>query len=135
MNTEQAIVLDTNILVAAGFNPHSSAARIVQAVRTGDMQLVWHPRTHAEAKKIIRQIPSLSWGRFEDLFTPDGKYEGAIVPEAYPMINDYDDRKFAALAAATGAILVSNDRHLLSVRERLPITVLSAQELAHHAGA
>lgn len=130
MNAPSPVVLDTNIFVAAGFNPQSNAARIVQRIRDGELRLIWHAHIRAETKKIIRQIPPLSWNRFESLFTPEGKYDGPITPEDYGMVADPADRKFAALAAATNAILVSNDRHLLSVRDQFSITVLTPKELA-----
>lgn len=132
MTNVQPVVLDTNVFVAAGFNPHSHAAHVLQQVRDGDLRVVWHPRTRAETKRIIRQIPPLSWGQFEDIFTPEGRYDGPLSLERYTAITDSDDRKFAALAAAMDAILVTNDRHLLSVRDKLPLQVVSTKEFAQH---
>ena len=47
-------------------------------------------------------------------------------PERFDFISDPDDRKFAALAHAALAALVSNDEHLLGVRDRIGATVLSS---------
>jgi predicted nucleic acid-binding protein len=49
-------------------------------------------------------------------FRPEWKYTGATGPDAFGEVEDPDDRKFAALAAASGAVLVTNDRHLLAHR-------------------
>jgi predicted nucleic acid-binding protein len=40
-------------------------------------------------------------------------------------VTDPDDRTFAALAHAAGAILISNDDDLLRHRDRLGVTVLT----------
>ncbi len=124
------VVLDTNIFVAAGFNPRSSAAHIIEAARRGDVIVVWHASTRAETRAILEQIPPLSWARFADLFDPIHEYTGELDPDAFQQVIDPDDRKFAALAAATNAILVSNDAHLLAIRDALPIPVRASRELA-----
>ena len=41
------IVIDTNVFVAAGFNPRSAAARILAGVRDGRFQLIWNEPTLA----------------------------------------------------------------------------------------
>ena len=40
-----AVVLDTNVLVAAGFNPRSASARIVNAVKQGKLHMLWNEAT------------------------------------------------------------------------------------------
>ncbi len=124
------VVLDTNVLVAAGFNPRSSAARIVEAVRRGELALVWHAATRAESRAIIEQIPPLDWASVADLFDPAQEHLGPLDADAFTQIADPDDRKFAALASAAGAVLVSNDAHLLAVRESLSFPVRTSHELA-----
>src|SRR6266536_2887956 len=42
------VVLDMNVFVAAGFNPGSHSARIVEAVRNGRLRMVWDNATQAE---------------------------------------------------------------------------------------
>ena len=121
------VILDTNIWVAAGFNPRSSSARIIQSIRGGAIQLVWDEATKAETKKILDQIPPLSWREFRGLFEPAAKFTGQTQPQDFGVIADPDDRKFAALAAA-GAGLISNDAHLLSVRHKLANHILTPEE-------
>lgn len=122
------VILDTNVLVAAGFNPHSSSAKIIASIRAGKTTLVWNRSTLAESKAIIEQIPPLVWKQFSNLFSPEWEFQGETHPENFIEIEDPDDRKFAALAAATQATLISNDEHLLSVRNQLKIRILTPKE-------
>ena len=119
------VVLDTNVFVAAGFNPRSASARIVAAVREGRLAMVWNRATRAESKKIVSQIPPIHWQDFEALFREEYEYPGDTYPETFAHVEDPDDRKFAALADFAGAVLISNDDHLLAVRGTLGIPVMT----------
>lgn len=112
----QRLVLDTNVFVGAGFNPGSSSARILRAAREGACELVWNDATRRETQMILDRIPRLDWEDVAALFRPEWQYDGETHPEQFGHVPDADDRKFAALAAASGAILVSSDRHLLAHR-------------------
>src|SRR5690349_8009401 len=109
---KEKVVVDTNILIAAGFNRSSSSARIVQGIEDGQLDMVWNEGTRREAKKLLNQIPPLAWGRIEGLFQRRTEFKGET-PGNFELVKDPDDRKFAALASAAGAILISNDEHLL----------------------
>lgn len=122
------VVLDTNILVAAGFNSHSHSAEIIAAIRSGKIDFVWNRATKAESQAIIEKIPPLAWKQFADLFSPEREFHGQTHPQDFREIEDPDDRKFAALAAASQAVLISNDEHLLSAREQLKIQMLTPTE-------
>ena len=122
------MVLDTNVFVAAGFKPRSSSAVIIDAVRQGRLRLVWDAATRRETETVIRRIPPLDWGRFSGLFEATGEYRGVVDQRSFERIADPEDRKFAALAAATGSILISSDAHFLSCRDELPITVFTPRE-------
>jgi len=123
-----AVILDTNVLVAPGFRRSGAAARIVAAVHRGDCRLIWNEATRRENEAVLRRIPPLDWNEFSCLFGPAGEFRGATEPELFGQIEDPEDRKFAALAAATGAIVISADAHLLSCRDELPIAVLTTRE-------
>lgn len=133
------VVLDTNILVAAGFKGSSASARIVEAVRDERLTLVWDRRTRSETEHIVGKIPPLRGLDLSDLYRPEGEHRGPTDPGAYGFIEDPADRPFAALAAAGGAVLVTNDDHLLSVAERLDCPVRTpgafADEHLGRAGA
>jgi predicted nucleic acid-binding protein len=128
------VILDTNVLVAAGFKRGSSAAQIVDAIRRGTCRMVWNDATRRENEAVLRRIPPLDWGEFSVLFDPEEEYTGDIAPEFFERVEDPEDRKFAALAAATGAIVITSDAHLLSCRDELPITVLTAREFLNMTG-
>src|ERR1700740_419873 len=60
------IVIDTNVFVAAGFNPRSAAARILTAVREGRFQLIWNEPTRRETGRTLPQIPPFDGERVAD---------------------------------------------------------------------
>ncbi|MHB0857688.1 MAG: PIN domain-containing protein [Anaerolineae bacterium] len=123
------IVLDTNIFVAAGFNRDSCAARILERLRDGEWLLVWDHPTRRETETILSRIPPLAGRSLTDLFRREGEWSGPTDPAAFSVVEDADDRKFAALAAAADAVLVTNDEHLLAHRGRLGIAVRTPREL------
>jgi predicted nucleic acid-binding protein len=122
------IVLDTNVFVAAGFNRGSSSAQIIRAIEQGRFKLVWDQATRRETERILRQIPRLSWQSFASLFTKEAEYTGALGPGDFLNIEDSDDRKFAALSAASGSALLTNDDHLLAPRAALGIEIRTPAE-------
>jgi uncharacterized protein len=128
-----SVVVDTNLFVAAGFNPGSDAARVLSAVRAGTLRLVWDEATRRETEHVVGKIPPLSGADLSGLFLPGGRHDGPTDPRAFGFIPDPADRKFAALAAATGAVLVTNDRHLLDGRPHPGVVVLTPGEFAQQA--
>jgi uncharacterized protein len=100
-----AMVLDTNVFVAAGFNPRSASAKIVAAVKQGQVRMVWNEATRREIEYIMQHIPPLRAHAVSNLFRPEDRYIVATHPERFAFIPDPDDRKFAALAHAAGATL------------------------------
>lgn len=107
------VVLDTNIFVAAGFNPQSHAAQILNAVQSGRLRMVWTDETRQETAHVLRRIPKLAWSAVAPLFLEENRFLGAMAQELFAGITDPDDRKFAALAQAAQATLITNDAHLL----------------------
>lgn len=126
-----SVILDTNVFVAAGFRPGSASGRLLEAVRAGRLRHVWHDRTLAETRRILVQVPRLGWEPVAALFTEEGHYHGPIAPEApaFAIIPDPHDRKYAALAAATGAMVATGDDDLLGVRKALSVTIRRPSEL------
>jgi uncharacterized protein len=110
----EGVVIDTNVFVAAGFNPRSASARILAGIREGRFRLIWDAPTRREPEMILRRIPRLDWESIADLFRPEGEFTGPVDPEAFAVIEDPDDRKFAALSAAARAPLVTSDKHVLA---------------------
>lgn len=131
---EVRLVIDTNVFVGAGFSPGSHSAAILQRVERGEWVMVWNRRTRSETRAVLTRVPPLSWERVEPLFRPEHEFAGPTYPERYTIVDDPDDREFAALAAATGAVVVSSDEHLLGVREWLDVPVLTPGELMNRYG-
>jgi predicted nucleic acid-binding protein len=128
------IVVDTNVFVAAGFNPRSAAARILTAVREGRFQLIWNEPTRRETEMIMRQIPHLDWERVADLFRAETEFLGPVDPESFVLVTDPQDRKFAALSVAAQTPLVTNDNHLLSHKNSIGIDVLTPRAFLAREG-
>jgi predicted nucleic acid-binding protein len=114
-------IYDTNVFVAAGFNPRSASAQLLEAARDGRVTLVWDAATRREIRHVLARIPGLSWEMAADLFRADEEFTGRCDPALVSFVTDPQDRKFAALARATGATLVSADHHLLDHRDRLDV--------------
>lgn len=119
------VVLDTNVFVAAGFNPGSSSGQIVAAVAQGQLLLCWNDAVLGEIAHILGKIPPLDWADFAPLFRRAGHISAPTHPERFTAIPDPADRKFAALAAAANAILITQDDHLLAGRAAHPVTILT----------
>lgn len=125
---QHAVVLDTNIFVAAGFKSSCRSAQIIEQVRSGDLRMLWSEETLRETEFIVCKIPPLRWDKFSNLFLLENCYSGPLFPEHFPQISDRTDIKFAALAEATGATLITMDRDFLSVRETLEIAIMTPYE-------
>jgi predicted nucleic acid-binding protein len=125
---EPLIVLDTNIFVAAGFNPRSASAQILNAMKGGRLRMAWNDATRREIERILRQISPLRAFPLAGLFRPPDRFTGPVDPKRFDFIPDPDDRKFAALAHAAGAALISNDEHLLGYRDQMDVAVLTPGE-------
>lgn len=135
MAVDNSVVIDTNVWVAASFNPHSASAELLNAVRGGEVTLVWDESTRRETRAVLEQIPPVQWSGVSALFRAENRFTGSTHPDRFAGVADADDRKFAALAAAAGAVLISNDRHLLAGREMLGVTVLTPNEWVHRRRA
>src|SRR6266478_2244400 len=124
----EAVVVDTNVFVAAGFNPRSAAARILEAIREGRFRLIWNQPTRRETEMILRRIPRLDWQTAADLFRSEEEFTGSVDPAAFTVIADPDDRKFAALSAAADVPLVTNDKLVLAQQGRIGIDIVTPRD-------
>jgi predicted nucleic acid-binding protein len=109
------VVLDTNVLVAASYNPGSASRRVVEACLTGDLTAVLSPALRREDEYILpraaRGRPYLE--RLRRLLDGVEVVEPARTPRVVP--DDPEDDKLVAAALAAGAVLVTNDAHLLAL--------------------
>ncbi len=123
-----SVVLDTNVFVATGFNERSHSAQILKQVQRGEVRMIWNEETRDETRYILRKIPLLRWDEVTDLFNDRDRFTGTLDLNRYDYVDDAADRKFLALAEATGAALVSNDNHVLVHAERATVPVLTPSE-------
>lgn len=129
------VVLDTNVWVAAGFRPRSASGHIVDEVRGGRVALTWDVATRAETRRIVSRIPPLSWEAIAPLFREEHRFAGPVDAARFAHVPDPEDRKFAALAAAAGAILITMDRDLLDGRAGAAAAIVTPREFLDRAGA
>jgi predicted nucleic acid-binding protein len=122
------VVLDTNVLVAAGFNPRSTSRKILDAVRGGQIHMAWNDATRGEIEYVLHQIPPLHKYPVGELFHPGEYVSSKVDTGAFSIVVDPDDREFAALAKKAGAVLVSNDEHLLGKRRQLDLVIMTPTE-------
>jgi len=90
--------------------------------------MIWNEETRRETRFIVDKIPPLSWSDFAELFHEEDRYRGQTDRDRFAHIPDPDDRKFAALAEAAGAVLLTNDEHLLSNRDQMALKILTPRE-------
>jgi predicted nucleic acid-binding protein len=124
----EGVVIDTNVFVAAGFNPRSASARILEGIREGRFRLIWNQPTRRETEIILRRIPRLDWQTVANLFRPEEEFTGPADPADFSMIDDPDDRKFAALSAAANAPLVTSDKLVLAERGKIGIEIFTPRD-------
>lgn len=124
------VVLDTNVVVAAGFRPRSASGRVLAAVRAGRLRLAWDDATRAETERIVGRIPPLRGRDALPAWADADRWPGPTDAAAFTHVPDPDDRAFAALAAAAGATLVTMDAHLLAGRGSGAPRIVAPGELA-----
>ena len=125
------VVLDTNVFVAAAFNPQSHAGQIIASVQSRRLRLVWNEATRRETRRILDQIPPISWEPFADLFREEILHPTPVNPGWFGHVRDPDDRKFGALAYAAGATLITQDEDLLEARSNVSVPILTPTEFLH----
>ncbi len=130
-----AVVLDTNIFVAAYWAPRSASARIIGACIDGTLRAIYTNESKGETLAVLRQIRiPQDYVRRLDAYWERGELVEAVAVDDVP-IEDPEDRKF--LEAAMGGeadFLVSNDDHLLSVGYIGRTEILTSGSLARMLG-
>jgi predicted nucleic acid-binding protein len=115
MSAVLRVVLDTNMLVAAAYNPRSASRLVVEACLGGGLTPVLSGALRREYEFILaraaRGRPYLE--RVHQLLDGAEVVEPARTPRVVP--DDPEDDKLVAAALAAGAALVSKDGHLLAL--------------------
>ncbi len=128
-------VVDTNVVVSGVFfggPPHA----IMDAWRSRRFEIHATPSILDEYRRILTEFgrrfdPTMA-STFVDALTAYAIL-GEEEPSPLPACRDPDDEKFLACAAATGAILISGDKDLLSINGALGVSILSPRAfIARH---
>jgi len=129
------VILDTNILVAASYAPHSAARRILDACLAGQLQAIASRAVYREYDLIVAKAVRVSGYRDqlarwrENLEVVAPRSVGRVVPD------DPDDDKFIAAALGGAARwIITNDRHLLDLDPYGPIRIVTSGEFASWMG-
>lgn len=128
-------VLDPGVLVSALITPAGIPARLLLAARGGSFELILSPLLLEELESVLRREKFRRYVDLEvvaayiDLLRRDA--ELAPDPELPPPIRckDPDDDYLIALAHDQNAALISGDRHLLDLADKIP--VFSPAEFPH----
>jgi len=124
------IVLDTNVLVAAAYNPRSAARRIVEACLEGTLTAVASKAVRREYEYILARAVRVPDYQEHLALLVDGLQ--IVKPRKTPRVvrDDPDDDKLLAAAVAGGAEwLVTSDRHLLALDPYRGIRIAPAGQL------
>ena len=120
-------VLDPNILISALLSPQGAPARLVSDWLEGEFELVVSERLLTELERALA-YPKLRARISADDATAFVEFLRGSTdvtldpPETHPARSpDPEDDYLIALASSSKAALVSGDRHLLGLGERLPI--------------
>ena len=118
------VVIDTNVLVAAAYAPGSASRRIVEACIAGDLTPLASQTVRREYETILaRAVRVEGYDRRLAAFLGQlTSVEPAETPRVVP--EDPEDDKFlAAAVAGDAAWLVTNDRHVLSIRQHRDVRI------------
>ncbi|GBU14839.1 hypothetical protein AwPolaro_02170 [Polaromonas sp.] len=125
-STRQPIVLDTNIVLDVFVFNDAAAKPIKQALATGTLDWLATQAMRDELARVLAYpqiVPRLKFYQLSAADVLAGFDQHArILDDAVkaPLrCNDADDQKFIDLAIAQKAMLLSKDRHVLSMKKRL----------------
>lgn len=122
------VVLDTNVLIDGFADDHSVPARLINAVRDGEISAVVTPAIVREYRKILQRLisdPEYAV-RIEEFLAA----AISVVPQRVDVtIDDQDDVKFiAAATSAKAPYIITHDRHLLDLGEVGEIRIITPPE-------
>lgn len=121
-------VLDTDVLVLALITPDGASARLLLELRAGAFELVVSPTLLAELRDVLGRtkfehlVTAPELDAYLELISRESILTADPAPSPEPLSVDPDDEYLIDLArAARVDALVTGDRHLLDLRETLPV--------------
>jgi len=126
------VVLDTNVLVAAVYNPDSASRRLVEACLDGELTPVLSPALRREYDIVLDRAARGQPYR-ERIHRLVDSAE-VVAPAQTPRVvaDDPDDDKLVSAALAARAILVTNDAHLLAIAGHEGLEVVRPRDVRAH---
>jgi putative PIN family toxin of toxin-antitoxin system len=121
------VVFDPNVIISATLAPGGTPALLYELWRSGAFELVVSPRLLWELEGVLTRE------KFADLVHPDEVAQLLLVltsdavlapdPAEEPGVRsvDPDDDYLIALASHTRSVLISGDRDLLDLSDRIPV--------------
>jgi putative PIN family toxin of toxin-antitoxin system len=120
------VVIDTNIVLDIWVYQDPATPPLLQALKNGDLRWL---ATHPMREELLRVLdyPHIARRRERDGVTAQdvlAHFDGlaqmqAVAPKAPYVCKDEDDQKFIDLAVAHQALLLSKDRQVLRLTNRL----------------
>lgn len=120
------IVIDTNLLIAAGYSKSSASRQIVELCLAGRLQPAISSAVRGEYEHILRQALRRDDYRpqLERFIAHAEVVEPSNTPRVVPD-DPEDDKLLAAAVAGRADALVSNDRHLLQLESYQGIPIVT----------
>lgn len=120
-------VLDPNVVIAAALSPGGAPAHVLRAWLDGAFEVVVSPKLLEELgralayPKLRKRIPAPEADELIELLRVAGEQHPD--PPGPPPVRSTDpgDDYLLALAVAANAVIVSEDRHLLTMGAHLPV--------------
>ena len=125
------VVCDTNILISALVFPGGSPDKIVRLARIGEVDLYVSPFVIDEFERVLREKFKYSKRQIEERSKRITAISTVVSPsEKVQVIQEdiSDNRILECAIAAKAQVIVSGDKHLLSLKEFTGIAVVSAAE-------
>jgi putative PIN family toxin of toxin-antitoxin system len=121
------VVFDPNVIISATLSPGGTPALVYELWRSGAFELVVSPKLLWELEGVLARE------KFADLVHPDevAQLMGVLTSDAVlapdpaeePEVRsvDPDDDYLIALASHTRSVLISGDKDLLALSDRIPV--------------
>ena len=124
MSLIKTVVIDTNLIIAARWNPRSSSNRIINGVLKGDIDAVYTSEIKNENLHILEKVKPpkdyldkiLKFYRISKKVTSDRRINASP--------DKADNRFLEAAVAGKVDYIISSDRHLLDLKEFEGVEIL-----------